>query len=330
MALKALSLTALALGIGALLTACTAHTRAERFEAAFPPVGDFVEVTGGRVHYVQAGQGPDVILLHGAGGNLRDYTFSLMDQLSDRYRVTAFDRPGMGYTDRVPGIATGPFATEGDSPAAQVAMLREAAAALDIRDPVVVGHSFGGIVAMAWATTGLTQDDPTNAAAVVSFAGVSMPWPGGLGAYYTVNGSALGGGVVIPLISAFVPKSTVDNVVAVTFEPQSPPEGYIDHLGGELALRERTFRANARQVNTLRPFVVEMTALYPQLTIPIEIIHGTADNTVPIHVHAEELIKIAPTANLVRLDGVGHQPHHSREPEAIAAIDRAASRAGLR
>lgn len=330
MALKAITLTAVALGLGAVLTACTATQRAERIEAAYPPVGQFVNVTGGRVHYVQAGQGPDVILLHGAGGNLRDYTFSLMDQLTDRYRVTAFDRPGLGYTDRAPGTPTGPFATKGESPNDQVAMLREAATALNITDPVVVGHSFGGIVAMAWGTTSLTQDDPTNAAAIVTFAGVSMPWPGGLGAYYSVNGSALGGGLVIPLISAFTPQSTVDSVVAETFAPQSAPEGYIKHLGGELALRERTFRANARQVNTLRPFVVEMTQLYPQLTIPVEIIHGTADNTVPIHVHAEELIKIVPSANLVRLDGVGHQPHHSNEPEAIAAIDRAAARAGLR
>ena len=330
MALKAFILTALALGLGALLTACTAHTRAERIEADYPPVGEFVDVTGGRVHYVQAGAGPDVILLHGAGGNLRDYTFSLMDQLTDRYRVTAFDRPGMGYTDRAPGVPTGPFASAGESPDAQVAMLREAAGALGITDPIVVGHSFGGIVAMAWGTTGLSQDDPTNASALVTLGGVSMPWPGDLGAYYSVNGSALGGGLVIPLISAFTPRSTVDNVVDATFEPQDPPPGYIAHLGAELALRERTFRANARQVNGLRPFVVEMTELYPRLTIPIEVIHGTADNTVPIHVHAEELIKIAPTVNLTRLEGVGHQPHHSNEPEAIAAIDRAARRAGLR
>lgn len=330
MAPKTLGLTALALGLGALLTSCTATQRAARIEAAFPPIGDFVAVAGGRVHYVQAGSGPDVILLHGAGGNLRDYSFSLMDELRGRYRVTAFDRPGLGYTDRVPGIDTGPFATDGDSPAAQVAMLREASQALGITDPVVVGHSFGGIVAMAWATTGLTQDDPTNAAAVVSFAGVSMPWPGDLGTYYTVNGSALGGGLLVPVISALVPRSTVASAVTETFDPQSPPPGYIDYLGGELALRKTTFRANARQVNTLRPYVVDMTQDYPQLTLPIEIVHGTADTTVPIHVHADELIKIAPTADLVRLDGIGHQPHHSAPDAAIAAIDRAAARAGLR
>ena len=330
MALKALSITAAVIGMGAFLTGCAAQIRADRAEAAYPPIGDFVEVTGGRVHYVQEGSGPDVVLLHGAGGNLRDFTFSLVGKLSDRYRVTAFDRPGLGYTDRVPGVAKGPLATEGDSPTAQAEMLREAAAALEIENPIVVGHSFGGIVAMAWATTGLDQQRPTDARAIVSFAGVLMPWPGDLGAYYTVNGSAFGGLVTVPLISAFVPESRVEEAVATTFAPQDPVDGYIDYIGGALALRPETFRANARQVNTLRPHVVEMEKRYPDLTLPIEILHGTADTTVPISVHPEELIKIVPAARLTRLDGIGHQPHQVDEAAAIAAIDRAAERANLR
>ncbi|MEO1640709.1 MAG: alpha/beta hydrolase [Pseudomonadota bacterium] len=328
--MKALSIAVVTIGLGAILTGCTASNRAERAEAAFPPLGDFVEVTGGRVHYVQEGEGPDVILLHGAGGNLRDFTFSLMGQLSDRYRVTAFDRPGQGYTDRVPGVATGPFATDGDSPVAQAEMLREAAAALDIKDPIVAGHSFGGIVAMAWATTGLDEARDTDASAVVSFAGVLMPWPGDLGSYYTLNGSALGGAIVVPLISAFAPEDRVEEAIVNTFVPQEPVPGYVDYIGGALALRTDNFRANVRQVNTLRPHVVEMEKLYPQLTLPIEIIHGTADTTVPINVHPEQLIKIVPSANLTPLEGVGHQPHQVDEPAAIAAIDRATARAGLR
>ena len=95
-----------------------------------------------------------------------------------------------------------------------------------------------------------------------------------------------------------------------------------------LAARPDTFRANARQVNTLRPHVVEMEKRYPQLTLPIEIIHGTADTTVPINVHPEQLIKIVPSANLTRLEGIGHQPHQVDEDAAITAIDRAAERAG--
>lgn len=330
MALNALTVTAIAISLGAVLTGCTAQYRTSQIEKTYPPVGQFVEVAGGRVHYVQQGQGPDVILLHGAGGNLRDFTFDLMGQLSDRYTVTAFDRPGMGYTDQTPSAPKAAFARQGDSPDAQVAMLREAARSLGITDPIVVGHSFGGIIALAWATTGLDQPDPTNAAGVVLLAGVAMPWPGDLGAYYEVNGSALGGAVAVPLISAFVPSSVVDTAVAQTFAPQSPPDGYIGHLGGALAIRPDTFRANARQVNTLRPHVVDMVPLYADLSLPVEVLHGTADTTVPIHIHAEELVKIVQGANLVRLEGVGHQPHHVARQETLDAIDRVAARAGLR
>lgn len=330
MALKTLTISAVAIGLGAILTGCSGQHRVDKIEKAFPPVGQFVDVAGGRVHYIQQGAGPNVILLHGAGGNLRDFTFDLMGRLSDRYTVTAFDRPGLGYTNQAPGVPTNAFATQGDSPNMQVAMLREAAQSLNISNPIIVGHSFGGIVAMSWATTGLQNDDATNAAAVVSLAGISMPWPGELDAYYKINGSALGGGFVVPLISAFAPSSAVTDAVTTTFRPQQPPAGYVDHLGGALALRPDTFRANARQVNTLRPHVVDMVALYHDLTLPIEIVHGTADMTVPITVHAEELIKIVDSANLVRLDGVGHQPHHVDPQQTVDAIDRAASRAGLR
>ena len=107
-------------------------------------------------------------------------------------------------------------------------------------------------------------------------------------------------------------------------------DGYVDYIGGLLALRLETFRANARQVNTLRPHVVKMETRYPELRLPIEIVHGTADTTVPIKVHSEELIKIVPSARLTRLEGVGHQPHQVDEAAAIAAIDRAAWRASLR
>lgn len=330
MALKALVYFVIFLGVCAALTAWTAQYRAAQAEQAYPPVGRFVEVAGGSVHYVQQGSGPHLILLHGAGGNLREFTFDLMGRLTDRYTVTAFDRPGLGYTDRVPDIETGPTATAGDSPQAQAQMLRAAALALGITDPIVAGHSFGGIVAYAWAVAGLDEDSRVNAKAVVSIAGVTMPWPGGLDPYYTINGSAFGGVVVVPLISALVPTRVVDTRIEETFTPQSAPSGYAAHIGAPLTLRPRSFRANIRQVNTSRPFVVELSKRYPELTLPIEIVHGEDDTTVPIHIHAEEVAKIVPQVNTVRLEGIGHMPHHARPQVVVDAIDRAATRAGLR
>ncbi|MEO9862371.1 MAG: alpha/beta hydrolase [Yoonia sp.] len=329
-ALKGLSYTGAALGLSALLTGCVSSARTQATEEAFPPVGQFAEVTGGRVHYVQKGSGPHVVVLHGAGGNLRDFTFDLVDRLADDFTVTAFDRPGLGYTDRVPQVETGPLATDGDSPADQARMLREAATQLGIENPIVAGHSFGGIVAMAWADIGLGEEAPVNASGIVSFGGVLMPWPDDLGAYYTVNGSPIGGAIVIPLISAFAPLSTIEGAVEGIFAPDPVPEGYVAHIGAPLAVRQETFRANVRQVNTLRPHVVEMTTRYPQLTLPIEILHGTADTTVPDFVHPIEFVKIVDSARLTSLPGVGHMPHHADPQAAVDAIVRAADRAGLR
>lgn len=328
--LKFLGLTALAMGGAALLAGCASGSKNARIEAAFPPVGQFVEVAGGKVHYVREGTGPELILLHGAGGNLRDFTFDLVEILKDRYTVTAFDRPGHGYTDRVPGIDTGPFATEGDSPQAQAHMLREAAFKLGISDPIVAGHSYGGIVALAWAVEGLDVKSQQNAKAVVSFAGVAMPWPGDLGAYYTINGSALGGGLVVPILSALVPEGKIDDVVAQTFAPNSAPDGYAAYLGGQLAIRPENFRANVRQVNTLYPNVVRLSKRYPELTLPIEILHGLEDKTVPIDIHAREIAKIVPSVAVTELAGVGHVPHHVDIDAAIRMIDNAARRSGLR
>lgn len=331
LARKAFTTAALALGLGTLVTGCTEGYRVRQAEQAFPPIGQFVTVSGGaKVHYIQAGAGPDVVLIHGAGGNLRDFKFDLFDRLTDRYRVTAFDRPGLGYTDRFPGIATGPFATAGESPEQQATMLREAAQSLGITRPVVVGHSFGGIVAYEWAILGLDTQSDVNAAAVVSFAGVAMPWPDPLGPFYTFNGSAIGGATAVPLIAAFVPDKKVEDVIRGTFAPQVAPAGYAEYIGAPLTLRPDSFRANVRQVNTLRPHVVEMTKRYPEVSIPVEILHGTADATVPIDIHSEEIIKLIPSAHLTRLPGIGHMPHHADPQAAVAAIDRAASRAGLR
>ena len=330
LALNGLYLLVALLVLGAGITAFMANRQASAAEAEFPPIGAFVEVDGRQVHYIQQGSGPHVILLHGAGGNLREWTIGMMDRLAQDYTVTAFDRPGLGYTDRTPQVPTGAFATEGDSPVYQALMLRAAAEQLGITDPIVVGHSFGGIVAMAWATVGLESPSPVNASAVVSFAGVLMPWPGDLGSYYTVLGSPLGGAVLIPLAAAWASDERITGGIPDIFAPNPLPDAYIPTIGAPLTVRVENFRANVRQVNTLRPHVVEMLKRYPDLTLPIEIIHGTADDTVPIHVHPQELIKVVDTANLTPLPGVGHMPHHADPDAAVAAINRAAARAGLR
>ena len=327
---RAFTISGLALAAGTIATRSVASYRERTAEDAFPPIGQFVEVNGKKVHYTREGNGPDLVLLHGAGGNLREFTFQHVDLLKDRYTVTCFDRPGLGYTERPDEVNQGALATEGESPQVQAKMLRDASRQIGINNPIVVGHSFGAIVAMGWALLGLDAEDEVNAAGIVSLGGVMMPWPGDLGRYYTMNGSKFGGAVTIPLISALATKGQIDAAIAGIFTPQTPPDGYADHIGGALSVRRVAFRANVRQVNTVLPHVKEMVKRYPELTLPIEVVHGDLDDTVPITVHPLEAEKLIPTLNLTTLEGVGHMPHHADTDATVAAIDRAAGRAGLR
>ncbi|ARE38266.1 esterase [Rhodovulum sp. P5] len=283
----------------------------------YPPTGPLLDIDGIQVHAHQEGNGPDVILLHGAGGNTRDFTFDLLGRLTSAFRVTAFDRPGLGHTD--------PLHPNGESPAEQANVLEAAARELGLGPAVLVGHSFGGCVALAWGL-----DFPDRAAAIVSLAGAALPWEGGLGPWYELAASDFGGAFIVPMISAFAPRFLAHQTIERIFDPDPVPEGYTDHVGIELSLRPDTIRSNTRQVNGLKPHIREMAARYGELHMPIEIVHGTADEIVPIDVHARPFVDLVPTAHLTELEGLGHMPHHVRPDIAVSAIHRAAERAGMR
>ena len=324
--LAVLVLAFAAIGVGPLI-----DRRADLKEAAaerrYPPLGRIVEVDGRAVHAVVTGSGPDLILIHGASGNVRDWTFDFVDRVSGRYRVIAIDRPGLGWSEQVDPAHDRAWTSRADTPAAQARQMARAAAALGVRDPVVVGQSYGGAVALAWA---LDADAAVRPAAVVSVAGATMPWPGGVSGLYRLTGSAAGGALVVPLIAAFPPRQRVAEALRSIFAPQAAPEGYAEQVGAALVLRRTAFRANARQVKGLLAEVERMAPLYPTLDLPVEIVHGTADEVVGHDVHAPPTAAAIPGAHLTTLPGIGHMPHHVAPDAVIAAVDRAAARAGLR
>jgi len=294
-----------------------AGAREDRWEARFPPLGQFLDVDGTRVHALVKGEGPDLVLIHGSSGNLRDFSFALMDRLAEDYRVIAFDRPGLGYTDRLQD--------RGATIAEQAALLQGAAAQLGADRPLVLGQSYGGAVALSWAAT-----RPKAVAGLVLVSSPTHPWDGHVPALYRVNGSTLGSAMAVPPITALVPRSYIRDQVRAVFDPEPVPEGYVDHFGAELAARRVSLRANAKQRLGLLAQITQMQPHYGELALPIELIHGTADTTVGLSIHAEKFIRQVPKANLVRLEGVGHLPHHTAPEATRAAIDRAAARAGLR
>ena len=301
------------------LTAGATLWRAQAREAAAlqgqSREGAFVTVDGARVHYLQMGQGPDLVLIHGASGSLREFTFQLMPELAKRYRVLAFDRPGLGLSDALPAANT--------SLAAQAGHLRAAAALLGVERPVVLGHSYGGSVALAWALA-----DPPAALVLVS--APSLPWPGTLDPWYRINETRAGRSVFVTLAAAWVPMSFVRTAIDGVFAPEATPTGYADHIGVGFTARASVVAINVAQVNALRDEVVAMEPTYPTLDLPIETVHGDADTIVPLTIHSGPLSQRLASANLTVIEGAGHMPHQTRPGVVIAAIDRAAMRAGLR
>ena len=308
----------LLLGLAALaaLTLWTARSHEARAVAAYPPEGQFIRVDGRLVHAVVMGSGPDLVLIHGASGNTRDMTFALAPRLAEHYRVIVLDRPGLGYTDRI--------GEGGASITEQAALLQSAAATLGAAHPIVLGHSYGGAVALAWAVT-----RPDTLAALVSVAGAAKPWDAPLPPLYRLLSNPVLGPLAAPLLTAFVPDSYVENAVAEIFAPQVPPDGYLAHVGAPLTLRRETLRENALQRANLLTEIESLRPRYGEITIPLEIVHGTADTTVGLTIHARPLADQVPGANLAALDGIGHMPHHVATESVIAAIHRARDRAGL-
>jgi pimeloyl-ACP methyl ester carboxylesterase len=291
----------------------------------YPPIGQFVTVDDVPVHVFVAGEGPDLVLIHGASGNMRDFTFDFVDRLTRDYRVIVFDRPGLGWTNRTNPKYASAINRGAESPAEQAALLQAAATELGAEKPLVLGHSYGGAVALAWAV-----HHPDNISGLITLGGVSNPWPGGLGALYKINSSSIGGALAVPLITAFVSEDRIKSTIEEIFAPQAAPDGYADYVGAALSTRRRALRANARQVNSLRPHVVELSKRHHEITVPTEILHGDADTIVPLAIHSQPLSQQIPNANLIVMDGVGHMPQHADPATVIDAIHRAATRAGLR
>ena len=101
----------------------------------------FLTVQGLRIRYTSAGQGRPLLLLHGWGTSLDTFA-ALIEDLRRLFRVVAFDFPGHGGSDMPPAVwRVDDF----------VGLTLELMAALEIERASVLGHSFGGRVAIKLA-----------------------------------------------------------------------------------------------------------------------------------------------------------------------------------
>jgi len=102
-------------------------------------IQSFTRSDGSRLRYFTAGSGPALVLMHTIRTQL-DYFHRVIPQLWDSFTVYAFDLPGMGWSDIVPGARY----EEADLRAAVV----EFVTGLDLHDVTLAGESLGGALAL--------------------------------------------------------------------------------------------------------------------------------------------------------------------------------------
>jgi pimeloyl-ACP methyl ester carboxylesterase len=298
-------------GVLALVTAAGAAWIAR----AHPPKGRFVAVEGGRLHVDELGDRQDetaVLLVHGASGNMEDMRLALGNALSSRYRTILIDRPGRGWSEREAG---GDLA----SPQRQADMVAQALGKLGVKRAIVVGHSWGGAFATAFAIR-----HPDLTAGLVLLAPTSHPWTGGVSWYYALVGTPLVGPLFAHTLVLPLGAILIGNASASVFEPQTPPPSYIGRSATALVLRPKAFAANACDMTELKANLAKLVPLYASIRAPTAILVGDRDRTLSNDVHANALVNAIPNARLELLEGVGHMPHHARPDRVAAAIEEIA------
>ena len=282
--------------------------RAKAAERHNPPIGSFVTVDGVRLHYLERGEGPTVVLLHGNGTMIEDWLASdIFDELAKTHRVIAFDRPGFGHSERPRSRVW--------TPAAQASLLAAALRELTVERATVVGHSFGTLVTIAMAL-----DNPTLVSRAVLIGGYYYPSVRGDVLFASQPAIPLLGDVmrytVSPLLGAAMTPSINDKL----FDPAPVAEGWTDRFPIEMTLRPSQIRAEAAEAAMMIPAAAALSKRYEELYVPVTIVAGSGDRIVDVANQSERLHAALPQSEYTAVSGAGHMVHHTASQMIVGTI----------
>lgn len=282
-------------------------------ERRHPPIGRFLHVDGVRLHYIERGQGEPLVLIHGNGTMIQDFTVSgLVDKLAERYRVIVFDRPGYGYSSRPRGLWT---------PRAHASLYRKALEQLGVEGAAVYGHSWGTLVAVA-----LALEAPGLVRSLVLGSGYYYPTLRADTFLLSPPAIPVIGDAMRYTISPLVAKAVLPGMIKQVFKPAPVPERFDRLFPKALMLRPLQLRAAAEDAALMTPSVMELEEHYGELTVPVTIITGADDQISDVGRQSERLHRELPGSEFIALPGLGHMIHHLAPDAVIDAIDRTAQR----
>jgi pimeloyl-ACP methyl ester carboxylesterase len=271
-----------------LFTALTAR----RAEVLAPPTGRFIEVDGARLHYLDRGTGPVVVIVHGLAGNLRNF-YELVDKLAATCRVVVVDRPGSGYSTMM----------SGEHPAlrGQATIIARFLDRLGLDRPLLVGHSLGGALSLALA---LDHPDSVRALVLISTLSQVQHAPPEIFKSLEIRSPNLRWLIAWTLMAP-LGKLAHQATLKAVFAPELVPKSFDADSGGALGLRPHSFIAASKDMMTVPGELANMMLRYPSLAIPVDVIFGRQDPILDYQAHGERLVAALPNATLHLIDG-GH------------------------
>ncbi len=292
-----------------------AANTAGKVEAAVPPCGQFIEIDDQRIHYVDTkGTGPAIVLIHGLGGTLRNYTYALVDKLSREFRVIAVDRPGSGYSTR-PDEAPARLGAQADT-------LAKFMRALGLKQPLLVGHSLGGALSLAIA---LDHPDCAGALALIApltHAQDNVPEPfQGLVVTSPVLRKIIAWTLAIPMSIRRAPE-----LLKIVFGPDAVPADYPTRGGGLLGLRPKSFYNTSSDLVAVNEDLPGLMSRYGGLTIPLGMIYAKGDRILDYRQQGEAMKQKCPALDLVLLNEHGHMLPVTAPDSTADLIRRVAAR----
>jgi pimeloyl-ACP methyl ester carboxylesterase len=278
-----------------------------------PPIGTFTECDGVRLHYLERGDptAPCVVLFHGNGSMIQDFTISgLVDLLARRNRVLCFDRPGFGYSQRSRSRVW--------TATAQAALFVKALNHLGVRNPVLLGHSWGTLVAIALA---LQNDYPIRGLVLAS--GYYFPtWRWDV---WMMSGPAIPvlGDLIRYTIGPILSWAILPMAFRKLFAPRSIPRDFKTRFPASLTLRPKQLRAAAEESAFLIPMAAKFQSHYPGIQCPVHIFHGAGDQIIEPE-QARYLHRALPASVLHLVEDAGHMVTYADGAAMTEAVETVA------
>ncbi|MBI3097611.1 MAG: alpha/beta fold hydrolase [Planctomycetes bacterium] len=294
------SLLLLALAVSGCATHPVARPSARRIAWREAGIERTISIGGRTVHYLETGEGPVILCLHGLGGSAYDWRAQLEPLAAAGFRVIAPDLLGAGYTDK-PAGGPGTY-----SVASQATLVGQLCDALGVRDAVCLGNSYGGGVSLT-----LAFGRPECVRALVLCDPVCFRQE--LPSYVALLRAPV---VARPLVRAVPEKIALYQILARIFaDDRKIGEEALAEYVHEFALPGTKDALVLMARDLIPPNVGEFEDALPKVKQPALVLWGRQDDIIPL-AQGERLVRTLPHARIEVLDPCGHAPNQER-PEDV-------------